>query len=111
MGSKVKVLGLLALITFVHSLSASVPYSTSTSRTYAQYSSLAYCPAKCIESWSCQSGMGSTLINLTYIFGNTNAAVFVGYQPDQNQIVAAFKGSISFDIWFIESERTTVKYP
>lgn len=51
------------------------------SRKYSGYASLAYCPKKCLESWTCKTGEKfPPLVNVTHINNDiTLAAVYIGY--------------------------------
>jgi hypothetical protein len=61
---------------------------------------LAYCPNVCVEAWSCGSSKGINFTDITWIEYNlTKAGGFVGYIPERNQIVAAYRGSSNIQNW------------
>ena len=92
-------------------LPISPQYSLSQSKDYAQLSSLAYCSAACLESWSCGSAKGIALSNVSYLNNGSAVSCFVGFRIQNNQIVASFRGRSDFDAWFRESDLSSVPYP
>jgi hypothetical protein len=73
---------------------SAVPYNVKDSTDYAYLSGLAYCPKKCLETWSCKSGEQFALVDLAHISNIiTLASCFIGYYQPKNQIIVSFRGS------------------
>ena len=79
-------------------------YSLTESMRLARFSSLAYCPKTCLESWQCDSGKNlPPLTNVSFFNNGINlASVYIGYRPDVNQILLSFRGSASYESWVSE---------
>jgi hypothetical protein len=94
-------LSLLLALTSAVTISTAIPYNTKDSRDYAILSGLAYCPRKCLSTWSCKSGAEFTSFGEVSFITNdiTLASVFIGYDRAKNQILASFRGSANIQNW------------
>ncbi len=71
-----------------------LPYNVKDSTDYAYLSGLAYCPKKCLDGWTCKSGVQFDLVEVVHISNDiTLAACFIGYFRSHNLIVVSFRGS------------------
>jgi hypothetical protein len=77
-----------------------VAYDVKASADYAYLAGLAYCPKKCLESWSCKSGVQFDLVDMAHINNDfTLASCYIGYYRTTNQIVISFRGSANAENW------------
>ena len=102
--------GLLILFAILLNFASSFPilynhhsnsYEPSQSKIYAAYASLAYCPKKCLENWSCKTGLSyPKLTNVTHISNDiTLAAVYIGYDEISQNIYISWRGSSNAENW------------
>lgn len=58
------------------------PYDKADSKSYAIYSGLAYCPKKCLESWTCEGGKDLKRFGEVSYINNlvTLASCYIGYE-------------------------------
>jgi hypothetical protein len=76
-------------------------YDPTLSLKYATYASLAFCPRRCLESWSCATGATyPKLVNVTYIENSvTKAAGYIGYDPSTQTLITSWRGSNNIENW------------
>jgi len=89
------VLSLLFALSSAFIMQTATPYNTKDSKDYAILSGLAYCPKKCLQTWSCKSGAEFKSFGEVSFINNeiTLASCFIGYDSSKNQILASFRGS------------------
>jgi len=65
-----------------------------------KFAAVAFCDDKCIVPWTCKTTKEHNLTDILYIdHPITKVHGFVGYRPDVNQIIAAFRGSHNWQNW------------
>jgi hypothetical protein len=109
---------LFILIAFLVTLSTpfilrnSLPYNVNASTDYAYLSGLAYCPKKCLENWSCQSGQRfKGIVDVGHINNDlTLASCFIAYNRDTNEIILSFRGSANIENWLEDFNIEMVSY-
>jgi hypothetical protein len=71
-----------------------LPYNVKDSEDYAYLAGLAYCPKKCLDGWTCKSGVQFDLVEVIHISNIiTLASCYIGYFRTHNLIVVSFRGS------------------
>lgn len=88
-----------------------LPYNVKDSSDYAYLAGLAYCPKKCLDGWSCKSGVQFDLVEVTHINNDiTLASCYIGYFRSKNLIVVSFRGSANAQNWIEDFNIEMVSY-
>ena len=77
------------------------------------YSKIAYCSSADIASWDCEpcKQYHPQIINQVVTEGDYESQGYIGYNPADNQIIIAFRGSSNLPNWIADLDFKKIPYP
>ena len=107
---KLSYLTLLVLLT-VHIVSFS-PYHTKLASRLTYHSAITYEDEASIISWTCDKCKGIDFVSPQIVKNDTNSVFgYIGYSPEYNRIIIAFRGSVDTANWIMNLKTTRTSYP
>jgi hypothetical protein len=87
-------------------------YSTSVAKKLTQFAAITYESESTILSWNCDLCQTVKLIDQIIVKNDSNSVFgFVGYAPQFNKILVAFRGSVDTANWILNLKTTRTSYP
>lgn len=110
----IRVLMIAVLWTLVAAVVIDQPspaYNVTESQELVKFAAVAFCDDACIVPWTCKTTKEHPLTDILYIDqAQTKVHGYVGYRPDVNQIIGAFRGSHNTQNWIEDANFEKVPY-
>lgn len=90
---------------------SSDPYRTKLASRLTHFAAIAYESQWLIESWTCEFCKGIEFKDAKVVYNDSNSVYgFVGYSPEYQSIVIAFRGSVDTANWILNLKTTRTSY-